>query len=1009
MRSKPLPSIRGLYLTAAAVVAASCAIVGPATAATTRTPAPPARSGDTTDTTARPPIRSAFAPGRYIVTLATKPVATYEGGVAGIARTRPAKGAKVNAASSDARALGGYLRRQQDSAAGSVHAVADQHFTVALNGFSAKLTAAQATALSHSAGVTSVVPDKIHTIQDDKRSTDFLGLSGKSGLWKAAGGTKKAGKGIVVGDIDTGIWPEATSFAGPALGAEPVASAPFRAYRDGAAIVQHKADGSTFTGACQTGEQFTATACNTKLISARYFDAGFLDVVGGASGLNDYQSARDGEGHGTHTASTAAGDAGVEASIHGRDFGDISGVAPAASIAVYKALWTGKTTSGGTTSDIVAAIDQAVSDGVDVINYSVGSIFESDVNDPVQLAFLSAASAGIFVATAGGNAGPDASSLDNTAPWTTTVAASTIAPYLATVKLGNGHAYAGASVSVTATVGPKPLVRSGDIAAPGAAASDAALCQPSTLDPDKAKDKIVVCDRGVNDRVAKSAEVQRAGGAGMVLVNLTDLDTDADAHSVPTVHLNTPDATAVRDYAATSGATATLVPGNTSGASVPYPQIAGFSSRGPSRSNSGDLLKPDIAAPGVSILAAVAPPTNSGDGFAFESGTSMATPHIAGLAAIYLGLHPTMSPMAIKSALMTTAKPTKNADGSVNEDVFAQGAGEVTPRSMLDPGVVYDSSDNDWLAYLTGRGVNTGVPGISTSQLNSPSIASGHLLGTETFTRTLTAETPGLYHATISVPGMQAKVSPGILNFGQAGDTHTFTVTLTQTTAPSGRATSGSLTWSGAGTAARSPIVVTPVGADAPAQVSGSGKSGSVSYQVTPGSDRLSLRAYGLVSGPAQKGAVDGSDPNNQAAYPFTVTATTKAVQVTSQTEDPNAAAAVILVQGDYATGGSILAFGDVASRSQITESGLEPGHYTAYVVALSNAPGTTSTPFTYRANIVDASDAGHTLSVSPATATAPRGQAFTATAKWTGADADVPATGYVEYPHGTGTVVSVN
>ncbi|HZE34614.1 MAG TPA: S8 family peptidase [Actinoallomurus sp.] len=986
-------------LTSAAVIGAIGASPAQATPAPTRS-----AHGATTEKG----FESPFIPGRYIVTLATRPVATYQGGVAGIAKTKPARGAKLNAASPDAKALGGYLVRQQNSVADSVHATANRHFTVALNGFSARLTSAQAKTLSRKPGVTAVVPDTMNTIQDDKRSTDFLGLSGKSGVWKAVGGAAQAGKGIVIGDIDTGVWPESASFAGPALGTKPAAKAPYRAYRQGSAIIQHKADGSTFTGTCQTGEQFTADACNTKLISTRYFDSGFLDAVGGPSGLADYQSARDGEGHGTHTASTAAGDANVDATIGGHDFGAISGIAPAASIAVYKALWTGKTSSGGTTSDIVAAIDQAVSDGVDVINYSVGSAFESGEDSPIQLAFLSAASAGIFVSTAGGNSGPDASTLDNTAPWTTTVAASTIAPYLATVKLGDGHAYAGASVSVNATVGPKPLVRSGDIAAAGAAASDADLCAPSSLDADKAKDKIVVCDRGVTDRITKSAEVKRAGGVGMVLVNRTDLDTDADTHSVPTVHLNPPDATAVRDYASADGATATLVPGNTTGKTDPYPQIAGFSSRGPSLSNSGDLLKPDIAAPGVSILASVAPPTNGGQNFAFESGTSMAAPHITGLAAIYLGKNPTMSPMAIKSALMTTATPTKNADGSPSDDVFAQGAGEVTPRSMFDPGLVYDSSDNDWLAYLTGRGVDTGVPGISPSQLNSPSIASGRMVGSETFTRTVTAVTPGIYHATVSVPGMQAKVSPSILNFGTPGDTHTFTVTLTQTTQPSGKATVGSLTWNGADTSVRSPIVVTPTSADAPATVSGSGTSGSVPFQVTPGSDHMSLKAYGLVSGAPQKGSVDGSDPNNGAAFPFTVTDTTKAVQLTSQTDDPSATAAVILIRGDL-TNGTILAFGDLASRSNIVESGLEPGRYTAYVVALSNAPGTTTTPFTYRTNIVDASDAGGSLTVSPTLSPTGKGKPFTATAEWNGAAADAPSTGYVEYPNSAGTVISVN
>ena len=214
---------------------------------------------------------------------------------------------------------------------------------------------------------------------------------------------------------------------------------------------------------------------------------------------------------------------------------------------------------------------------------------------------------------------------------------------------------------------------------------------------------IVQCDRGVYDRVAKSAEVKRAGGIGMVLTNTSPNSLDADFHSVPTVHVADTDRAAV---VADVGHTVTLVDGNQTGVPTPVPQVAEFSSRGPSLAADGDLLKPDVSAPGVSVVAAVAPPSNSGRDWDLYSGTSMASPHIAGLAALYLGVHPTWSPMWVKSAMMTTAYDTKHADGSDYQNPFGQGAGHVDPTQFLDPGIVFDSGFFDWLDYLAGQGVD---------------------------------------------------------------------------------------------------------------------------------------------------------------------------------------------------------------------------------------------------------------------------------------------------------------
>ncbi|MEV5964024.1 S8 family serine peptidase [Kribbella sp. NPDC051952] len=953
-----------------------------------------------------------FAPGRYVVTLADNPVATYQGGQSGLKATKPAAGRKVQVNSTDAKRYSTFLAGKHAEVASRVGAKVSHDYSTALNAFTASLTSQQVNELSKTPGVVSVAPDQLRVALDDRKSTDFLKLSGKTGVWKALGGTAAAGKGVVVGVVDTGIWPESASFSGPKLGTKPATAAdPYRPYRSGTETVMQKADGDTFTGSCEAGEQFTADLCNTKLISAKYFGDGWLSVVP-PEGRADYVSPRDGEGHGSHTASTAAGNAGVDVAVGGINFGAVSGVAPGAKIAVYKALWEGKdgVNSGGFTSDILAAIDQAVADGVDVINYSVGSIFESAHTDPVQLAFLSAASAGIFVSAAGGNSGPEASTLDNTSPWVTTVGASTTAPYAGTVVLGNGQKYAGISTSIALPTGNKALVNGPAVKAAGVSDSDALGCLPDTLDPAKTAGKIVVCERGVGARVDKSAEVKRAGGVGLVLLNLFDQDALGDSHVVPTVHLNVPDALTVKAYAAGGNETAELLPGNKTGVNEPYPQMADFSSRGPSVSSNGDLLKPDLAAPGVNVLAAVAPPTNAGQSYAFYSGTSMAAPHVAGLAALYLAKHPDWSPMAVKSALMTTAGDVLTSTGAVNSNPFDRGAGEVQPAKMLDPGLVYDSGDADWLGYLEGSGVNTGTgaPAIDPSDYNTPSIAVGQLLGTQTITRRVTAVTPGLYRATVSVPGMKAVVTPSILNFTEAGQTKTFKVKLTQDTAPSGDTTSGWLTWQGAGKTVRSPIAVVPTSVLAPTAVSGSGATGSVSFEATAGKAGTPIRSYGVVSAPLVPGAVpagaaDADLPN----YPVTVTADSKAVQWNIKTVDPAGSIWLVLykvVNGQM----QLLSFvGDGSNQASASVAAPAPGVWGVLAITLSNPPGADTTQYTMQTNVVT-STSGGALQVSPSTAPA----AFTpfqVTASWSGLPTGQRSTGFVEFPNRAGTVVTIN
>ena len=750
-------------------------------------------------------------PSRYIVTLTGKPIATYDGDVKGLGATRPSKGERVDVTSGRAQRYRDYLKREQVNAAERVGAKPLKHYAVSLNGFATTLTPDQARTLQGAPGVLSVTKDRPRKLTDSTNPVDFLKLTGSNGVWAALGGEKGAGRGVVVGILDSGYWPEGKSFAGDTLGrARPTASDPFRPYRSGKdKIVMRKADGQRFTGTCEAGDSFTGDECNTKVIGARHFSATYESQTPPAQ-RTDFLSPRDGNGHGTHVASTAAGKAGVAASVGGHSFGKISGVAPAAKLAIYKIAFTSAIDAEPAiyTGDALAAIDAAISDGVDVINYSVSG--SDSVDDPVDLAFLSAASAGIFVATSAGNAGPGASTANHVTPWVTTVAASTVAPHAGTVVLGNGKKYAGISTTVFNTIGPARLVTAQSVKRASASADDATVCAPNTLSRAKAASKIVVCDRGVISRVDKSAEVKRAGGKGMVLANLTGGSTDGDSHAVPTVHLDAPFGRAVKSYAKNAGATAKLQQGNRSSTPIRYPQVANFSSRGPSVGNRGNLLKPDISAPGVGVLAAVAPPSNDNRKFDFYSGTSMASPHIAGIAALYFGVHPKWSPMAVKSAIMTTSARVKTADGKVSRDYFAQGAGNVRPDRMFNPGVIFDARDKDWLGFLEGAGfdTDTAVEPIDSSDYNAPSIAIGELVGSKKVTRRVTAVRPGSYQTTISVPGVTATVSPSTLHFARAGETRTVTITFAPEVAPASTTVFGSLEFEGAGTVARVPIAV---------------------------------------------------------------------------------------------------------------------------------------------------------------------------------------------------------
>ncbi|HEY7042854.1 MAG TPA: S8 family serine peptidase, partial [Nocardioidaceae bacterium] len=470
-------------------VAASGLLVAAVVSAIDDAQAQPATSAGAA-TSATHSDKTSYARGNYVVVMSGQPAAVYHGGLAGYRATAATKTAKFNSASKAAHAYRAYLTERQNTAARAVGATPYYHYSASLNGFAAKLSASQARQLSHRAGVLAVVPDTIRHA-DTTKTPGFLGLTGPGGVWRRLGGTdgvNGAGKGVIIGIIDSGINDD-----------NPV----FHSVGDGVPADWH--------GVCDTGADDTF-ACNDKLIGGRYFDAG-ADVI-----PEEFESPDDFHGHGTHVAATAGGNYGVHSVINGIDFGATSGMAPAAKLAAYKVCWelADHTNCNASTSDSVAAIDAAVSDGVDVLNYSISGTQDNPI-DPVELAYMYAADAGVFVAASAGNSGPGASTVAHPSPWLTTVAAATHFNYESTVLLGDGTRMVGASISPTG-VDESPLVYSGDIPAAGQDPADAALCMPDSIDPAQATGKIVICDRGVNARVEKSSVVQAAGGVGMVLV-----------------------------------------------------------------------------------------------------------------------------------------------------------------------------------------------------------------------------------------------------------------------------------------------------------------------------------------------------------------------------------------------------------------------------------------------------------------------------------------------------------
>ncbi len=530
-------------------------------------------------------------------------------------------------------------------------------------------------------GVTSVIEDQLLHL-DSYSSPKFIGAQT---VWRQLGGQGHAGEGVIVGVIDSGVWPEHPSFSDPDPSGSPYASPP------------PPADDPTRVRACQFGSAVPgdgAFACNNKLIGAYRFMASYDAANGGAPRPDEFPSARDDEGHGTNTASIAVGNSGVAASIGGQSFGVIGGVAPRSHLIVYKSCGI----NGCFASDTIAAIQQAVRDGVDVINFSISGGL-NPYSDPLSLAFREAYAAGITVVTSGGDTGPSLDTVQHREPWTITVGASSTDRKPQTklyLRDETGDTLKGViGVSATGGISTTRVI--------DAAALGDPVCSGQELDAAYAG-AIVLCNDGDVTRLEKSANVQRRGGLGVILIASGDPLLFANSHTIPTILLSATTGEQIRSMLSRyRGVTATWK--NTSSSWTKRDIVAPFSGRGGPGQTLG-ISKPDLVAPGVTILGGYSPLVadrfgHDGEQFAFMSGTSAATPHVAGSAALLKQLYPAWGPASIKSALMTTARGSGIADSNEGSraNAFSMGSGRVDLRRAAYPGVIIAPS----LASLDSR------------------------------------------------------------------------------------------------------------------------------------------------------------------------------------------------------------------------------------------------------------------------------------------------------------------
>jgi Subtilase family/Fibronectin type-III domain/PA domain len=611
--------------------------------------------------------KAGTAPVQVVIKLDYDSVATYTGAIRGLAATSPSvTGKSLSGASAAKEQYMAYIVDREKAFKARLgtrvpSAQVGTSLRTVYGGVAAQVPANSVASILRIPGVVAVQRDKLnHPLTDS--SPEFLGAPT---VYSQLGTTANAGQGVIYGNLDTGVWPEHPSFAD--LGNLPAPPGPARA--------------------CNFGDNPLTPAndpfvCQHKLIGGVPFLATYLSDPARAA-AEPFHTARDSNGHGTHTASTAGGNIDPNVSILGGLLPAIHGLAPGAWVMEYKVCGI----QGCFGSDSAAAVGQAIVDGVNVINFSIsgGTV---PFSDPVELAFLDAYAAGVFVSTSAGNEGPGAGTVNHLAPWVSSVAASTQTREFATtltVNASGGDTFTMDGASITPGAGPAPIVLS----------SEAPYSNPLCTTPAAAgtfTGKIVACERGGNARVDKGFNVLQGGAVGFVLYNPTLADVETDNHWLPAVHL-ADGTTFVTFMNAHTGEVASFPAGHSRNGQGDV--MAAFSSRGPG----GNFIKPDVTAPGVQILAGHTPVPESitegppGQFFQAIAGTSMASPHNAGAAILLKALHPSWTPGQIRSALMTTAIQSVVKEDTVTPaDPFDFGSGRIQLNSSWMPGLTFDET-----------------------------------------------------------------------------------------------------------------------------------------------------------------------------------------------------------------------------------------------------------------------------------------------------------------------------
>ncbi|HEY5623216.1 MAG TPA: S8 family serine peptidase [Gammaproteobacteria bacterium] len=816
----------------------------------------------------------------YVVQLDEAAVLNYRGAKAGFAATKPSPGNRLDSTSGAVQSYVSYLEGSHDRLLASIGAPNSKiySFRYALNGFSALLTSDQVSRLAQSGQVARVWHDTEQRVQTNN-SAVFLGLQDQSGGLRADLGLR--GEDVVIAIIDSGIapghpaladteeliprgctsnWSEA-SWLGLFLCSSIKRNPPTRSLYE---PLEH------FTGICEAGEGFPETSCNNKLVGARFYIDGFL--ARNELDPGEFRSPKDADGHGTHIATTAAGNT-VTADLFGTRIGQITGIAPRARIATYKACWLkpGDTRATCSTSDLTRAIDDAVADGADVINYSVGSL-ETEIAAPDDIALLNAMEAGVFTAVAAGNDGPNAATIGSPsgAPWVLTVGASTQsgARFEEAIEITEPESLVQLMTMKEASFTP-PLRDNTPVTAELALVDDG-QSNLSDGSPGSIRDacedlenaeamsgRIALIERGGCDFQVKLDRVESAGAVGAVVYNTNGdpivMNGDTDVVNIPAVMISAANGQRLVDeLLADTVISIELTKGTLLERSDFGNVMADFSSRGP-YPGGPDFIKPDVTAPGVNILAGHTTDVANGlagENYQYLSGTSMSTPEVAGVAALLREAHPDWTPSHIKSALTTSAyQGVLKENASTFADAFDLGAGHIDANSAIDPGLVYDLDFLNYAGFLCGL-VEPPFPdtdcailaaaGFSPDgrDLNLPSVGVAELISGDAVTRQVTNFGGlGIYTATVTPPsGVDVIVSPASMSLN-GGEVAEYSLTFQRQGAQLDEWGFGKITWSDGAHVVTSPLAVRPVTLRAPDELLFSGASGNTQVPVAFGYD----------------------------------------------------------------------------------------------------------------------------------------------------------------------------